>query len=148
LCRCPATGAAIQFFQKCKWSWNEQNHIGECGDDSFTVRTRQTHIEAQEQSYIRSKDGRGPSDKHHICPATGPRNGPQRNIQPTVVPLPRNIGHWSASELYRPNGQTLRVFGPLANYTDRATKRTDGRTDRQTNIRFYIYRLSYSFQIR
>jgi hypothetical protein len=50
--------------------------------------------EAEKQSYIRSKDGRGPS-------ATGPRNGPQRKIQPIVVPLPRNIG-------------------PLANYTDRA----------------------------
>jgi hypothetical protein len=46
LCRCPATGAVIQLFQKCKWSWNEQNHIGECGDDSFTVRTHRTHIEA------------------------------------------------------------------------------------------------------
>jgi hypothetical protein len=64
--RCPATGAVIQFFQKCKWSWIEQNYIGEHGDDSFTVRTPQTHIEAQKQSYISSKDGRGPSDKHQI----------------------------------------------------------------------------------
>jgi hypothetical protein len=43
-----------------------------------TVRTHQTHIEAEKQSYIRSKDGRGPS-------ATGPWNGPQRKIQPIVV---------------------------------------------------------------
>jgi hypothetical protein len=39
-----ATGSEIQFFQKCKWSWNEQNHIGEVGDDSFTVHTHQTLI--------------------------------------------------------------------------------------------------------
>jgi hypothetical protein len=82
LCRCPATGAVIQFFQKCKWSWNVQNHIGEVGDDSSTVRTHQTHTEAEKQSYIRSEGGRGPSDKHHICPTTGPWNGPRIKIQP------------------------------------------------------------------
>jgi hypothetical protein len=41
LCRCIATRSEIQFFQKCKLSWNERKHIGEVGDDSFTVHTHQ-----------------------------------------------------------------------------------------------------------
>jgi hypothetical protein len=88
LCRCTATGAVIQFFQKCKWSYNEQNHIGEVGDDSFTVRSHQTHRETEKQIYIRSTNGS--SDKHHICPVTGPWNGPQRKGHPIVVQLPSN----------------------------------------------------------
>jgi hypothetical protein len=96
LCLCPATGAIFQFFQKCKWSWNEQNLVGECGDDSFMVRTHQTHIEAEKQIYIRSKDGRRPSDKPHICQAMGPQNGPQRKIQP-IVPRPSNIFQYTTS---------------------------------------------------
>jgi hypothetical protein len=31
----PKEQTAFQFFQKCKKSWNEQNHVGECGDDSY-----------------------------------------------------------------------------------------------------------------
>jgi hypothetical protein len=61
LCHCPATGALIQFFQRYKWSRNEQNHVGECGDDSFTVRSRQTHRETGKQIYIRSTNGHRPS---------------------------------------------------------------------------------------
>jgi hypothetical protein len=137
LCRCPATGAVIQFFQKCKWSWNEQNHGGKCGNDSFTVRTHQTHIQAEKQSYIRSKDGHGPSDKNLICPATGPRNGPQRKIQPIVVPLPSNIGPL-ANYTDRVSEQ---VVGPLANYADRASKWTNKQTfDFIYYIYIYIYR--------
>jgi hypothetical protein len=61
LCRCPATGAVIQFFQKCKWSRNEQNHVWEGGDDSYTVRSHQTHRETDKQSYVRSTEGCRPS---------------------------------------------------------------------------------------
>jgi hypothetical protein len=39
----------IQFFQKCKWSWNEQKNIGEVGDDSFTVHRHRTHIESEKK---------------------------------------------------------------------------------------------------
>jgi hypothetical protein len=88
LCRCAATGAVIQFFQKCKWSRNEQNHVWEGVDDSYTVRSRQTHREREKQIYIKSTND--PSDKHHICPAKGPRNGPRRKGHPIVVPLPSN----------------------------------------------------------
>jgi hypothetical protein len=88
--------------------------LGECGDDSFTVRTHQTHIEAEKQSYIRSKDGLGPS-------ATGPRNGPQRKIEPIVVLLPPSN------------------IGPLANYTDRASSQPDTQPDSQPARFHFIY---------
>jgi hypothetical protein len=68
LCRCPATGVVIQFFQKCKWSRNEQNH-GEGGDDSYTVCIHHTHRETDKQH----NNGTFPGQRvgKHIPEATG-----------------------------------------------------------------------------
>jgi hypothetical protein len=47
--------------------------------------------ERHKQIYIRSTNRHGPSDKHLICPAMGPQNGPQRKDHSIVGPLPSNV---------------------------------------------------------
>jgi hypothetical protein len=91
LCRCPATGAVIQFFQKFKQSWNEQNHVGGGGGVMIPILSAAIRLtETDKQIYMRSSNGRGPSDKHHLCHSTGPQKGLQRKDHPTAVPLPSN----------------------------------------------------------